>query len=111
MSNLEYWESAVGEALCEHTELYSQFTNEQLSSIAKDLMLAAEMEGEYSGVHSIPNPQLAEIERLKRELKKESSKVSCPVCNGSGRTQHKVGSFHWADTQCYRCNGEAKITR
>ena len=108
MSKLAYFEEALGNSLCERTDLYGQFTKEQLQEVAEDLMNAAEMWSEYSGEAYIPNPVEEELGKVKKELKLEKSKVSCPQCAGRGRI-YTPGPYHGSDSECWKCNGEGKI--
>lgn len=101
----EYWRIASEEALC---EAGFDATEEQVSTVGLWFQRAAEMHGEYTGQHLIPNPLVEENEKLQKLLKKEMAKVYCPACNGTGRIQYSAGP--WAvDTSCDNCRGEGRI--
>ncbi len=67
---LDYWEETLGQALCE-VDAYQALTSDQQKVVAKILADAADVRHEYFGTYNIPNPDLIEIERLKREHQKE----------------------------------------
>jgi len=110
MTKSEYIKEALGEALCEHSDHYNLFTADQLQDIADDLLGAFECWSQYSGEECIPNPQIAEIEKLQKKLCIEESKVSCPNCGGHGRIT-SYGVSHTADSECPKCRGEGKVIR
>lgn len=49
----------------------------------------------------------SEVERLKRELEIEKSKVVCPSCKGKGE-EVSQGPYHSAYSRCPKCKGEGK---
>jgi len=60
--NNEYWRICIEESL---NELGISVTNEQVNQIAKDMEMAASMEGEATGRCHIPHPLEAEVRNLK----------------------------------------------
>lgn len=101
--NNSYWEIAMGEIL---SDAGIDYTSEQLKEIADSVEGAAEVQGEYSSPAYYP--VYDELEETRAALKKEQSKVFCQVCKGTGRESYPITSSHWADTQCYKCNGNGK---
>jgi len=69
MSKDEYWEEALEIAL-EDEGASNALTKEQISNIAGALAVSAENEGMAMGHDTIPNPMTADVNALKRELRK-----------------------------------------
>ena len=49
------------------------------------------------------------IERLKRELEIEKSKIICPECKGSG-VNVPYGPAHTCISRCPKCEGVGKVS-
>lgn len=101
-SRTKYWIEAVSETLDEHGV---SATPEQITAIASDLMVCGEMEGQAFGYDSIPNPMVAELAKVKAELRREQDKVVCTNCGGRGRVIDECGTFT-SNSECHKCRGE-----
>lgn len=103
MSNLEYWIEGVASSLDEHGVTA---TADQIAAIADDMMGGASVEGEYS--HQPRGQAESEADRLNKELRRERAKVTCRPCGGTGNISEPVGTSHWSNSQCDRCNGSGR---
>lgn len=102
---MEYWEEVISEA-CDEAQV--SLTREQLQIIAKYVESAHEYYGEAHGHYCIPNPQLKEIEKLEQELERESTKITCKDCKGTGE-QIFHGPAFTSSGSCHWCNGTGFI--
>lgn len=100
----QYWIDCISEAV---ESCGAVLTKEQIASITEDVRISHE---NYGMAFYTPDsaPANQEVERLKRELGREKSKVSCPICGGRGSiTKH--GPYHSSTSQCWKCHGEGKV--
>lgn len=71
---MNYWLEAL-EASLDENRCYESLTGDQRIAVAKDLERAAEMHGEATGAHYIPNPLSTELKKLQRALEEEKTKT------------------------------------
>lgn len=103
---MNYWEECITEAA---DDCGAKLTKEQIDCIAGWVEGAHENYGMAHGHDAIPSPQTLEVQRLERELKTERDKVQCVECDGTGWiTSH--GPYHSATSQCYKCQGEGRVS-
>ena len=110
MTRAEYWEEAIGEALCS-IDKFNLFTSAELKELGEALATSAECESMAFGWDVSSANRSAELRReeesLRKELRRERDKVTCRECNGHGRLRYNSGP--WAvDTGCIKCNGEGR---
>ena len=80
----------------------------EIAELATDLADAIEGYFEYMS-YSVSAPSTnSEIERLKRELEIEKSKIICPECKGSGEDV-SYGPSHTFISRCPKCEGVGKV--
>lgn len=103
----DYWLETIA---CSFEENGITATEEQIKAVAADVEISHENYGTYTGEDCIPNPQLAEIENLKKELRKEQDMVTCLECNGSGSITTYGGTFQ-STSSCWRCRGRGRGPR
>lgn len=101
---MDYWNECISEAFDEEGIVA---TPEQIDNVARSVEVAHENYGMAFGHDAIPNPLLADNQRLERELKTERDKVLCRECNGHGRIIIN-GPVHSYDSECTRCRGEGR---
>lgn len=65
MSN-QYWEDALGEALCE-IDAYNNLTKEQQKRVANYMRIAAELHSECHGYDQIQHPAIDELKRVRQQ--------------------------------------------
>lgn len=104
---MNYWEECVSEAL---DEALLVATEGQIAIIASIVEGSHENYGMAFGHDCIPNPLCTEIDKLKKELKREQTKEICETCNGKGRLVSYGGTFQ-STSDCHKCNGEGFIYR
>lgn len=103
----EYWRITSEDALC---EAGLEATEEQTATVGLWFQRAAEMHGEYTGQHLIPDPMREENAKLLNLLNKERSKVFCRECQGTGRLIETFGPVgRSSNSECWKCHGEGKI--
>ena len=68
---MDYWEECI-EAACDEAGVI--VTKEQIKSIATDVEVAHEQYGMAFGHDCIPNPLLADVQRLEHEIKRREEK-------------------------------------
>lgn len=97
-----YWQDCIETSFGDHG---IQATREQIAAVAQDV------EGWHDNIglafHQPPNPLVAEIEGLRRELAAERSKVRCKECDGKGELVC-LGPYHLSISQCPKCGGEGR---
>lgn len=111
----DYYTECISEAICEH-EISKELSAEQIEDLADHISdcvtCAVENESMAFG-WDIADANLSaakdrEKEKLKEELRKEQSAVWCGECKGTGRIR-TYGPSHYADMDCYKCNGKGKL--
>lgn len=104
---MDYWKDCIAEAF-EDAGIVA--TAEQLSTVVAWVEGAHENYSMAHGYDCIPNPLVAEIEKLKRDLRNERNKVACPHCSGRGNIVcHDSGSGRSSDSECGLCRGEGRV--
>lgn len=104
---MRYWKEALIAAF-EDADIPLP-SDEKLDQAASVLEGAHDNYGQSHGHDHIPNPIEQENKRLEKALQVEKSKVGCQTCQGTGRLESPVGTSHWSNTECYKCNGEGKV--
>jgi len=99
-----YWEECIREAL---EDCGLSATDEQIEVIVDTVEGAHDNYGMAFGHDAIPNPIMKENEDLKRQLKLEQDKVTCPDCRGNGEII-TTGPVHSSISQCDACRGEGR---
>lgn len=102
---MNYWQECIG---CAFDEAGLSASEEQIKSIAKNVEFAHNMYGEAHGYEHIPNPIQLENDKLKKKLKFEEEKITCPECKGK-RSLTTHGPYHSATSSCFLCKGDGKI--
>lgn len=102
----EYWVICLEEILGDHGV---EATSEQIAAMAKDFDSCASVQGEYSA--PVEHPAVREADELRKQLKREQSKVFCKTCQGTGRLVERISSSHVSDSSCWKCNGHGSIGR
>lgn len=76
--NTEYWkislETAFDEADC--YDALKNIDDKTLYGIAERLSDCADVEGEYTGYHDIPDPRDTEVDKLKKKIKELEETIS-----------------------------------
>ncbi|SEN68064.1 hypothetical protein SAMN05216325_13310 [Nitrosomonas marina] len=103
---MNYWETCIQEAF---EDAGIEATKEQIDTVVCWVEGAHENYGMAHGHDAIPNPLQAENEQLKRELKRQMSKIICPECKGSG-WEFVAGPVHSGMSSCHKCRGEGLVT-
>ena len=98
---MNYWEECISEAF---DEIGIAVTKEQIATVAGIVEGSAENYGMAHGHECIPDPQRLEIERLKKDLVNERSKIVCEECKGKGGWMTYFGTFQ-SRTTCPKCKG------
>lgn len=70
MTSEDYWLECLAEAL-DNVGCYDLIPREKQKEIAKDLLIGHDMFGTAFGHDCIPNPEIAEINNLKLQRKKD----------------------------------------
>ncbi len=102
---MDYWEECIKESF---EDANIKATQEQINIVSGWVEGAYENYNTANGYDCIPNPVNTEIEKLKKELKREREKTICRECNGRGRIITYGGTFQ-SDSQCSKCNGSGYI--
>ena len=102
---MDYWKDCIKESF---EDAKIEATQEQINIVSSWVEGAHENYSMANGYDFIPSPVNTEIEKLKKELKREREKTICRECNGSGRIITYGGTFQ-SDSQCYKCNGSGYI--
>jgi hypothetical protein len=105
---LQFWKEMLAEQCAEHG---IEVTAAQVDALALDVCDCAETAGDYFGGPAAAGPYRGptEAERLKKELEKERSKVTCRVCNGTGSDVQHFGPIgRISVSQCSRCSGHGR---
>jgi len=110
MDRAEYWEEAIGEALCS-IDKFDLFTKEELKELGQGLATSADCESMAFGWDVASSNRSAELRRneddLRKELARERAKIICRSCNGSGSIT-LPGPYHSATSQCFKCHGDGR---
>lgn len=101
----DYWAECVEAALA---DMGVPVSLDQIQYVAEAIMGAYENYGTAFGHDAIPNPLSAELEKTRRDLKRESEKRICRECNGSG-VEVMQGPVHSSISECYKCRGSGFI--
>lgn len=101
-SKTDYYAEGLAESFEEHGVTA---TPEQIKAIASDVACWTENIGMAFYQPSDPAP--SEADRLRAELQKERSKVTCKQCNGSGSIVSH-GPYHSATSSCWKCGGDGR---
>lgn len=106
----DYWKECISEAA---EECGAVLTDEQITCIASWAEGAHDNYRQATGLdvadRNYSASKDAEIDRLKNEVKKEREKVHCRECDGRGRIITQ-GPYHSSDTQCWKCNGDGRVS-
>ena len=85
------------------------FPSDESLKLGADVLAGAhECYGMAHGHEHIPNPFETENKALEKALKYEKSLVGCNRCAGTGRLESPVGTSHYSNTECFKCNGKGK---
>lgn len=103
---MDYWAECIKEAF---EDASIKANEDQIDIVTQWVEGAHENYGMAHGHHCISNPKDEELRETKRQLEIEKSKVVCPECKGSGREFYH-GPCHSAESQCWKCRGEGKIS-
>jgi hypothetical protein len=101
---MDYWLECIAEAL---SEAGVTATDVQIKEIAGFVEGAHENYG--MAFYQPENPLIGELAETKRKLQVETQKVHCKECNGSGQIGIN-GPYHSSVSQCWKCNGEGKVS-
>lgn len=101
----EYWEECINEAFADIGIIAD---DKQIAEMVDWVKGAHENYGMAHGHDCIPNPLENENKDLKKKLKDEQDKITCPACNGRGIDISYGGTFQ-ATSQCFKCKGEGRI--
>jgi hypothetical protein len=105
---MDYWEECIRESF---GEAGIEATDKQIKAVVSAVEGAHDVYGEYHG-HTLINdhrdPQADEIERLKKRLDTERSKVPCDACGGDG-LDREIG--YYPIPPCWKCKGDGRILR
>ena len=101
----DFWREVVSDALCEHGVTAS---DTQIAFIATDIQGCAENMDMAFPTPSGPSPELQELEKLRKELKRERNKVVCPECRGRGEEYFR-GPYHGSLQTCWKCSGAGRL--
>ena len=100
-----YWENVIPEIL---DELGIDLGEGKVKELIEAIEGCDENKSTYCGYDVAHRSSHSEIERMKKELAEERSKVVCPQCKGQGGI-----TVHWLDrsssSTCWKCNGEGKV--
>lgn len=108
VEKMKYWEQCIEEAFGDIGIIASP---EQIKKVADWVEGAHENYGLATGYDLIPNPLRTENENLKKDLKKEQEKISCPACNGEGRIVDNFGpSGRTSTSSCQKCYGKGRVS-
>lgn len=108
--HVQYWEDAIGDALCE-VDKFDALTSEEMTKVAKSLQMAHESYGMAFG-HDVASRNFHaqarnEEEKLRKELARERNKIVCKECGGTGRLRYTSGPWV-VDTGCTKCSGDGR---
>ncbi|ASW06254.1 hypothetical protein [Rhizobium sp. 11515TR] len=110
MDRTEYWEEAIGQALCE-IEKFDLFTSDEIKELGEALAISAEHQSMAFGWDVASSNRAADLRReedsLRKELARERAKIICRSCNGSGYIT-TPGPYHSSTSQCFKCHGDGR---
>ena len=107
---IDYWEEALGEALCD-VDKFDSLTSDEKRTVAKALAISAECQSMAFGWDVAGANRSAALKReeddLRKELRREREKITCQTCSGTGSIT-TYGPIHSGTTRCWKCDGQGR---